>query len=268
METCVLFRYEDHDTEEFEVCSKYFKTYRYRSEVPPNSLVIGRYSALPFYKELEAELKLNGSALINTWYDHNYIADIRNWYPDVAKFTPTTYSNWSNLPEDKQWVVKGITNSRKHQWATHMFAPDKKSLREVISNLLGDTFIGSQGLVVREYVPLKKIGEDMNGLPVTLEYRLFFFGSTLLASGFYWSEHEDLHEGKLLFEGERFAKFIASIVAKHTNFFVLDIALTEAGNWILIEINDGQMSGLSCVDPEELYSMLELKLEALTMKGF
>jgi len=46
---------------------------------------------------------------------------------------------------------------------------------------------------------------------------------------------------------------LMTIVSPHVNFYVLDIAQTAFGNWILIEINDGQMSGLSENDPDRLY---------------
>lgn len=45
-------------------------------------------------------------------------------------------------------------------------------------------------------------------------------------------------------------------VSPHINFFVMDVARTEDGKWLLIELNDGQMSGLSENNPEVLYSKL------------
>jgi ATP-grasp domain, R2K clade family 3 len=43
-------------------------------------------------------------------------------------------------------------------------------------------------------------------------------------------------------------------------FVVADVALTTAGDWILIELNDGQMSGLSDTDANELYSKIAKEL--------
>jgi hypothetical protein len=42
---------------------------------------------------------------------------------------------------------------------------------------------------------------------------------------------------------------------------VLDVAEKENGEFVLIEINDGQMSGLSCCNPEELYLNLKKQLD-------
>ena len=37
-------------------------------------------------------------------------------------------------------------------------------------------------------------------------------------------------------------------------------ARTGAGDWIVVELNDGQQSGLSAVDPEDLYRALRAAL--------
>ena len=62
---------------------------------------------------------------------------------------------------------------------------------------------------------------------------------------------------KLDDEGYEFAKKVGRIAADYVNFYVLDIAQKENGDWVLIEVNDGQMSGLSEIDPHELYSNLK-----------
>ncbi len=45
-------------------------------------------------------------------------------------------------------------------------------------------------------------------------------------------------------------------VGDNVSFYSLDVALTEKGNWIVIEVNDGCLSGLSANNPEELYKKL------------
>lgn len=130
----ILFRKDIDTEEELSVAQKYFNCYEFRSQIDKNSIVIGRYSVLPFYKELEAELNLKNSSLINSFKQHNYIADIFQWYDDLREYTPKTYSQWGNLG-DGEWVVKGITNSRKQRWNTHMYANGRESLLKVIKTL-------------------------------------------------------------------------------------------------------------------------------------
>lgn len=257
----ILFR-EDRDTEEeyWVLCRSGLSYTKYRMTIPDNSLVIGRYSVLPFYKELEEELlTCRSSKLINSYRQHRYIADITQWYQDVKEYTPETFETWGDLPEGS-YVVKGKTNSRKFQWDSMMFAETREDIPRIVGSLLKDALIQDQGIIVRRYVPLKRIDYGINGLPITREWRCFFLGESLVASGFYWASHPECHQGALPLEAEKFVKKIAKTIAKNTNFFVLDVAEKAEGGWILIEINDGQMSGLSCIDPEVFYQDLKLIL--------
>ena len=45
-------------------------------------------------------------------------------------------------------------------------------------------------------------------------------------------------------------------IGNKSNFYVIDVAQKQDGNWTVIELNDGSMSGLSCNDPELLYGNL------------
>jgi len=251
----LLFRRSLEIEEEFKIASSIIPTIEYRSQIPEDSLVIGRYSVLPFYEELEKELALKNSRLINSYQQHRYIADITNWYEDLKDFTPKTYTQWGDLKEGR-WVVKGRTNSRKFRWNTHMYAEGRQSLLKVISNLYDDIMIAEQGVVVRDYIPLAKLGEGINGLPITKEWRCFCYKDRILATGFYWASEEELDPGKLPKKGLDFLNRIVSMVSEKTNFYVVDVAEKEDGNFMVVELNDGQMSGLSCVDPNNLYRNL------------
>lgn len=256
----ILFRKSLEEEGEFEAASSSFQTYEFRSQVPSDSLVIARYSALPFYKELEAELALRNSKLINSYAEHEYIADIENWCNDIRAFTPKSYFTWTDLNEGK-FVVKGRTNSRKFQWNTSMFADGREQLLKVINNLLQDDMISNQGLCVREYVPLVTYEKAINDLPITNEWRMFFYKEKLIDYGFYWSIYDGSRPQDIAPEGKRVAQEVANIISKKTNFFVLDMAETESMGWICIEINDGQQSGLSTIDPTSFYTNLKRVLD-------
>lgn len=265
MKPCILFRnsYEFSYADLFHeslLAEKYLPVYSFRTEIPPNSLVVGRYSCLPFYDELVKELNLKNSILVNSLSEHNYIADICQWYEDVKEFTPKTYTEWGHLTTG-QWIVKGKTHSRKSHFNTHMYADSKESLIKVVRNLLDDPTISQNGLVVRDYIPLKRLDTGINGIPIVKEWRLFYYKTKLLTNGFYWGSMIEEDIGKIPKEGEEFANEVAKIISLKTNFFVLDIAEKEDGGYILIEINDGQQSGLSLCNPDELYANLKIELE-------
>ena len=256
----LLFRNNLETEDEFNICKQYFSTYEYRTEIPENSIVIGRYSVLPYYDELEKELKLHNSKLINSYSEHKYIADIMNYYPDVKDFTFPTYSTWGHLTEeDYPMVIKGRTNSRKFLWNTHMFIKSKQDLSTILNNVLNDELLSQQGIIMRKYIELDTFCTSIQGLPITKEWRLFYYKDNLLAHGFYWSSFSQFSI-PLEQKGIEFANKIAKIISESVNFFVLDIALTKKQEYILVECNDGQMSGLSECNPNELYKNLSLIL--------
>ena len=65
MKPVIYFRDSKETEEEFAIASKYFLTVPTRTMIPKDSLVIPRYSALPFYKELQYDTINLGSVLIN-----------------------------------------------------------------------------------------------------------------------------------------------------------------------------------------------------------
>ena len=252
--------------EELKFCQDEFTVYEGRGQLccsEKDQFVIGRYSVLPYYGEVYFDL-LNTSnlRLINSPQQHKNIADITNWCYVLEEFTPKTYTQWGDL-NDGKWIVKGRTNSKKSMWTTHMFADGRESLINTIRNLLDDTFISDQGLVVREYIPLKTLGHGVTGLPITNEYRFFFVKDKMVASGFYWSEHPDYFQ-ETPKEAIDFAMMVSKVVVDKidTNFYVLDVAEKEDGGWILIEMNDGQQSGTCCIEPDLFYSNLRKTVDS------
>ena len=252
----ILFRDELSVEGELDCARQYFNTVEQRSSVPPNSLVIGRYSCLPYYKELETDLAANGSQLINTWRQHQWIASFE-YYEVVKNFTFETWFNAVDLPYDgTQFVVKGVTNSRKHDWNNMMFASDKHRAIEIMWKLQQDSLIGQQQIIFRRYEPLITYEIGINGLPFTNEWRIFCYKQNIVVYGYYWSIADNT-EHTLPQEALDFAQEIINVVHPHVNFYVLDIAQKVDGSWALVEINDGQMSGTSTCDLHKLYSNLQ-----------
>lgn len=271
MKPIILFRSWNEESEyEKSIAEKYFEVHSYRSTIDPFSLVIGRYSVLPYYQELEKELKINETHLINSYDSHRFICNME-WAKNPKIKTPKTwflgdpFFTYNNLPQDKSFIVKGRTNSRKHQWNSRMFAKNVLKVPDVVGSLLQDELIKDQGIVVREYVSLKKFEEGINGLPITNEWRCFFLNGKPVASGYYWSHAEKAEEYNTNLDHKYFnlkgillALDTAQKLLKYNvNFACIDVAQKEDGEWIVIEVNDGQMSGLSMIDPEIFYRNLK-----------
>jgi len=256
-ETVILFRNHISLGDEMDIASEYFPVHQNRAMCNCD-MVIPRYSSLPYYEELQKGLEYNGCELIQTAHQHNYIASF-DYYWDVEDLTPRTWFNdLSHCHNyDGPYIVKGQTNSRKYQWNTHMFAKDRSDAMMVASNLTNDSMIGTQPLVFRQYIPLKKLGDSIGGCPFSSEYRFFFLGEKLLCSGFYWSTHDFDEPIPVPPEATDFARKCAERLSPNTNFFVVDIAEKESGGYILIEVNCGSMSGLSECSAHELYGNLK-----------
>lgn len=244
---------------ELTAIKKYFPCSNSRLDIQVGDLVIGRYSVLPFFKEQERDIEKIGATLINSFYQHNYVADLKNYYDDLKDFTPKTWFRPVDIPIDEpgSFVLKGQTNSKKFLWNTHMFAPTRADVMDVFCRLQDDTMIGSQDIYIRKYVPLYKYLISERELPITKEFRFFIAYKKVVSGGFYWSNFAD--EIKVPSSEEvpkGFLDKIIEIIGDNINFYALDIAQTESGNWIVIELNDGMMSGLSENNPDILYKKL------------
>ena len=94
-----------------------------------------------------------------------------------------------------------------------------------------------------------------------MEYRFFCLDGKILSSGFYWinfaDEIKDLIPTKTPDGATKLVEQVLRILEDKIRFVVVDVALKADGNeWIVVELNDGQQSGISMNDPEVLYKNL------------
>jgi len=271
----VLFRVDRDNEDEYEAALRVLgeeRVTRFRTDLQEGDLVVGRYSTLPFFSELSEEVGRQGASMINTVSEYTWIATM-GWYQALEGLTPVSYFEvgWKTVPDAEHgWVVKGATNSRKQKWSTHMRAETRDDLKEVMQRLWDDPLLGEQGLVVREYVPLRAYEVGVRGMPMTNEWRCFFLTDELnrphmVGAGYYWSQAERADQMGELPEAARELAFeAAERCARHATFFVVDVGEVveapgseEHSHWTVIEVNSGQMAGLSMIEPESLYHNLD-----------
>ena len=263
MTTRILYRNDVDWRQEEQAARKYFDCINSRMLINSGDLIIPRFSALPFYKEQEYDINYVGAKLINSYMEHLYIADLGNWIWDLSDYTPKTWINLHDIPEEGPFFLKGETNSKKYQFKTHCYAKNKKEAIEVHSRLCEDSLISQQRIYIREFIPLKTYMIGLQGLPITKEFRFFCYKERVLSGGYYWSSHvSELPEVPKISEvPTEFLNKITNIISDHSNFYVIDVAETESGEWIVIELNDGSCSGLSENDPDEMWGNLKNELE-------
>ena len=263
LQPCVLYRrVQSHgeDAEEIAACQAALPIYFQRTEIPTNSLVVGRYSTLPFYNELARDLANRGCMLINSPREHNFIVDLDQWYEVLGPaLTPETWSRFEDLPDDTTtaYVLKGSQNSRKDRFSTHMFAKGKANAITVRSLLQDDLTIQSQTIYARRWVSFKRLGMNtMTGCPVSHEFRFFVLDGQILCSGFYWTDADLDPVPVVPLSATQFVSGVAARLKDHTRFVVIDVAEAVDGKWWVVELNEGQHSGLSACDPRVLYTRL------------
>ncbi len=208
------------------------------------------------YEVLFAYLKERGITLINSPQAYETCHYLPTSYPFIERNTPRTAFQPCNVSisreeieaivsefGDSPLIVKDYVKSQKHMWNDACFIPRASDLDKV--EAVTRCFLEFQdddlnvGLVYREFIHLKQIGQHpKSGAPLHLEYRVFFLDGNPVAVGHYWEDSAYPDESPPLNQFIEIAKDIPS------RFFTMDIAQTEAGEWIIIELGDGQVSGL------------------------
>ena len=232
------------------------------TDIQKNHIVIPRFRAIPFGKELEAEVANMGASLINSYREHRSIADMWNWVNPLAEagLTAPAYRasevNTHNLPEN-EWFVKGETNSIKNRWFECCYAPTTKDLPTIINNNRNDTYVGTQEIIIRPFQHYRQIGTAVDNRPVFNERRCFVLGNELISYADYWASLPEFKTPAL--DESQFQKTIDTAIRITSEmglapFRVIDVAEYPDGSWQVVELNDGVMSGLSENNPNVVWS--------------
>lgn len=234
-------------------------------DIPTGSVVVPRFRMLPFARELQDEVEAKGCVLLNSFSQHRFAADLGAWYDAMREITPRSWNDVSLVDPDcpDGYILKGETNSARDRWLTHCFAPTFQDIGRVAANLRADSLISSQTIWIREFTPLRAFFDDVKGMPVSEEFRVFFLDGQEVSRGFYWMNHladlndrgvfpnpDDIDAGLLRQVGERLKGRI--------RFAAVDVARRQDGSWCVIEVNDGVMSGLCGNDANAVFEALSL----------
>ncbi len=169
------------------------------------------------------------------------------------------------LPGPRPLVLKDFVKSRKQDWFEACFIPDARdaeNVKRVVTNfirLTEGTIAG--GLVFRQYEDLKQIGiHAKTRMPVVNEWRAFMVNGRVAYLAPYWADGDysgvDRPTVSLLEAMHGDAGFVSP-------FYALDVAQREDGTWIIIEINDGGISGVpEGGNVKEFYSVLAERVAA------
>ncbi|HEX8915419.1 MAG TPA: ATP-grasp domain-containing protein [Humisphaera sp.] len=200
------------------------------------------------YGRLFAALADRGYRLVNDPDAYAEAHYLPRAYPKLAGETPE--SVWTDRPDvDEAWrlyqslrggdvVLKDHVKSAKHRWLEACFIPagtDRARFDRILAAFVAERDrLFEKGFVLRRYVPLVTAGRDMRGHPAADEVRLFYADGELLVAPV-------AGQGPPVGRMERFGEIARSF---RSRFMSVDVARTEAGDWVVIEVGDGGVSGL------------------------
>ncbi|MCB9454315.1 MAG: ATP-grasp domain-containing protein, partial [Anaerolineaceae bacterium] len=158
--------------------------------------------------------------------------------------------------------VKGGVKSNKDEGWSGVVANNTDELTIIATRLFARKHRSRGKVIVRELVDLNIVATDPASFPIGREYRAFLYKGEILAYGFYWDEYDDSQS----LSGTDQQAFLNCLreTARRVDvpFMSVDIGQQKNGDWVIIEIGDGQFSGLSQIPVLELWSKIkDLKID-------
>jgi len=223
--------------------------------------VLLRAGPVENYLETASIVESLGMKLLVTERESKRASLLENWYPLLTAHTPMSRI-YDQLPTVDELLhefsfpvfIKGNRQTNHHKRSLSII--ENAEMYESLSiQWEHDKYLHWQKAVVREYVPLRDVDDNSNPdlLPYSYEFRVFFWKQKLVGYGRYWYMCKDyrLHEDDI-----KPALDLATVAADIINvpFLAVDIAKTKQGEWIVIEVNDGQESGYAGVNRLSLWN--------------
>jgi hypothetical protein len=218
------------------------------------------------YRRLQQALSARGYSLFTPPDAYTQAVYLTHHHQKLAPLTPpavwTTTKNldtaWqtANLLGPGPWLVKDHIKSAKHRWEDACFIPansTRENFDRICTNLLayqGDWF--ERGFVFKKFIPLREIGDNRYGYPAVDEYRLIYLNQKLFSATPY------NRTGGTESDFSQFQPYAQKFTSQ---FLCLDVALTAAGQWLIIEAGDASVCALPPkVDKPTFYKNLHTAL--------
>lgn len=216
------------------------------------------------YLLLEQGIQACGGQLVTS--TEAYLAT--HLLPHWAGHANTLPANWTEDLSDQSLIalldqfsgpvtVKDFVKSRKNEWGSAFFIPDASDHEHalsVIHNFIkrqGDLLVG--GVVLREFVSFAPVGH-FHDEPIYDEYRVFYWQGTPFVIHPYWTGQQNT-----LADSDR--QFIADQAEGiQSPFYTIDFARLADGHLTIMEIGDGQVSGLQGIDALVFYQGLRQQI--------
>ena len=208
------------------------------------------------YKQLFDALKSRNIFLINTPSAYIHCHYLPESYSIIEDYTPksiwietrgevsiTKIMEILSLFGSQPIMIKDFVKSRKHEWEEACYIPcasDTVAVERVVRRFM--ELQGSdlnEGLVFRGFVEFEPLtAHSKSGMPLTKEFRFFFLDGEPIYSVEYWEEGDYQSIIPPINQFRQVAKNVQS------RFFTMDVAKCVNGDWMIVELGDGQVAGL------------------------
>lgn len=221
--------------------------------------VVARVGAFDDFAQTRAALAELGLRSIHTEAEYLRATRLPEWYPLLEDLTPE--SLWFAGAPDREAVastlgwpifMKGARQTSRHRRRLSIIE-GPEAFERALEAYAADPILSWQDVVCRRLVPLRRVEDpDPGRIPSSFEFRTFWWRGALVGFGRYWCEGRDYAATA---SERRGALEVAEEAARRVAvpFLVVDVAQTAAGEWIVIECNDGQESGYAGVSPFGLW---------------
>ena len=261
----LLFNFKDVEDEKYDKALRDIPVQVEKTEVILRSWMLKPASYHEFYQVLQEKnifLINNPAAYLTCHYFPNSYEIIKSDTPFSVFFKWKEEAGFDYVMdaltvfENKAILVKDYVKSEKYYWHEACFIPDasdRKSVEKITKRFLElrGRFL-NEGLVFREFVELEYLPESQSvQMPLAREFRLFFLKGKLLALLPYWDKTK--YNGELP-DIQHFTEIASRI---KSIFFTMDVAKSKKGKWLIIELGDGQVSGIpETADLKDFYRKL------------
>jgi hypothetical protein len=233
-------------------------------EQPITAVWVGVIPTVDRYQAIYDAALGKNILLVNSPEQHHTAMEFDHFYPLLEGITPKSIiiEDLNRLDEVLERLtfpmfVKGAVKSNKDGGIGSVIAKNANELRILAKKTLANPHRSRGKVIVREMVNFKPVAVDPNGFPIGREYRAFLYRGEVLAYGFYWDEYTDLQD--LTPEEKRACLKLVKEAAKRVNvpYLSVDVGQLISGEWAIIEVGDGQFSGLSQIGIFELWNKVK-----------
>ena len=224
--------------------------------------------AIEDYRQIEQTLSSKGMHLLISEEEHLRCSLIDHWYPVLKDKTPYTriYDELPPLEELQAHFafpvfIKGNRQTSRHTKSKCIIenANAYEALRSVWAR---DDILSWQKVAIRDYVPLQPVHANPypDQVPVSYEFRFFCFEGKCTGYGAYWHTEPAYTLSPVdASQAVSLAEWAADQLK--ATFVAVDLAKTEDGRWIIIEVNDAQESGFAEINPLSLWQNIMEEIE-------